>query len=152
MRFTFKKEERLAGKKTFDQLFKSGKSIVVSPLRLVWLEIKKDKNNGLSEEWNTRQLPNSPTVQHSNIPSFQYVLGISVPKKLFAKAVDRNTIKRRIRESYRKNIRQITDYEFLQKKNLHIALMIIYIAKEKLSYQEIEKKMIVSLQKLRYEI
>ena len=38
--------------------------------------------------------------------------------------------------------------EILKKKNLHIALLIIYIAEEELYYQEIEKKMIVSLQKL----
>lgn len=122
---TFKKEERLTGKKTFDLLFNSGKSLIVSPLRLVWVEIK-------------------------STGSFPVQLGISVPKKSFAKAVDRNTIKRKIRESYRKNKRSL--YELLQKKNLHIALMMIYIAKEKLPYQEIEKKMIVSLQKLRCEM
>ena len=73
-------------------------------------------------------------------------LGISVPKRAFAKAVDRNTLKRRIREAYRKNKHLI--YEVLQKKNLSIALMMVYTAKEELAYQEIEKKMIVSLLKL----
>ena len=77
-------------------------------------------------------------------------LGISVPKRSFAKAVDRNTLKRRIREAYRKNKHLL--YEVLQKKNLRIDLMMIYTAKEPLPYQEIEKKMIVSLQKLMQQV
>ena len=124
-RLTFKKEERLTSKKVFELLFNSGKSFTTSPFRLVWVETK-------------------PTG------SFPAQLGISVPKRSFAKAVDRNTLKRRIRESYRKNKQML--YEVLRKKNHTIALMIIYIAKEEFPYQEIEKKMIVSLQKLAAQI
>jgi ribonuclease P protein component len=122
---TFKKEERLTSKKTFDLLFNTGKSFAVPPFRLLRIETK---------------LSGSVPVQ----------LGISVPKRSFAKAVDRNTLKRRIREAYRKNKQLI--YEVLKKKDLSIALMIIYTAKEELPYAEIEKKMIVSLQKLGHEI
>lgn len=118
---TFKKEERLTNKKAFELLFNSGKSFVLSPFRLVWIETKSTS-------------------------AFPVQLGISVPKKSFQKASDRNKLKRRIRESYRKN--KHTLYEKLKKKNLHIALMVIYIAKNQLSYQEIERKMILSLQKV----
>jgi ribonuclease P protein component len=121
MRNTFTKAERLTNKKLFESIFESGKSISVFPFKLIWVE----------------------TVPASLFP---VQLGISVPKKSFAKSVDRNILKRRIRESYRKNKHLL--YEILQKKNLSIALMIIYIAKEELPYQEIEKKMVVSLQKL----
>lgn len=120
-RLTFKKEERLTNKKTFELLFGSGKSFTDSPFRLVWIEIKSD-----------------------SILPVQF--GISVPKRSFPKAIDRNTLKRRIRESYRRN--KHTLYEKLKKKNLHIALMVMYIAKSELSYQEIERKMILSLQKV----
>ena len=120
-RHSFKKAERLISKKTFDQLFKSGKSIAVSPFRLAWVET-------------------------TLVSPFSAQIGISVPKKSFAKAVDRNTLKRRIREAYRKNKHLL--YEVLQRKNLHIALMIIYTAKDELPYIEIEKKMVVSLQKM----
>ena len=120
-RHTFKKNERLTGKKTFDLLFTSGQSISVFPFRLVWMQ-------------NTR---------HSTTP---LQLGISVPKRLFDRAVDRNKIKRRMREAYRKNKQLV--YEVPKKKHPSIALMMIYTAKDVLSYQEIEKKMIVSLQKL----
>ena len=129
---TFKKEERLTSKKTFDLLFSSGKSIVVSPFRLVWVE-------------KTLPTPNS----HLRTSVFAQ-LGISVPKKLFSKAVQRNRIKRRIREAYRKNKGLL--YDVLQKKNLHIAWIVIYISQDELSYQEIEKKMIISLQKLKDKI
>ena len=120
-RLTFRKEERLTNKKTFESLFGSGKSFTVSPFRLVWIEIKSNS-------------------------IFPVQLGISVPKRSFRKATDRNRLKRRIRESYRKN--KQTLYEELKKKNLHIALMVVYIAKSELSYQEIERKMILSLQKI----
>ena len=125
---TFKKAERITNKKTFDTLFNSGKSISVPPFRLVWIETASYPSLFLNE--------NVLTVQ----------IGISVPKKSFSKAVQRNKIKRRIREAYRKNKRLL--YEILKKKNLTIALMIIYSAKEELSYSEIEKKMVVSLHKL----
>ncbi len=124
-RLTFKKKERLTNKKTFDLLFNAGNSFTVSPFRLVWVKTKQNQT-----------LP----VQ----------LGISVPKRSFAKAVDRNILKRRIREAYRKNKHLL--YELMQKKNLSIALMVIYIAKEELPYQEIEKKMVVSLQRMEAQI
>ena len=125
IRNTFTKKERLTNKKLFESIFESGKSISAFPFRLIWIEIA---------------LSSSAPAQ----------LGISVPKKSFAKAVDRNKLKRRIRESYRKNKHSL--YEILKKKNLSIALMIIYVAKEELPYQEIEKKMVVSLQKLTDQI
>ena len=120
-RNTFTKKERLTNKKLFESIFESGESLSVFPFKLIWID--------------------TPLAS-----LFPVQLGISVPKKSFAKAVDRNKIKRRIRESYRKNKQPL--YEILKKKNLSIALMIIYISKEEISYQEIEKKMVVSLQKL----
>lgn len=125
IRHTFKKAEKLTNKKTFDQLFATGEGFSMPPFRLIWVRTKS---------------PLSNPVQ----------LGIAVPKRSFAKAVDRNTIKRRIREAYRKNKSSL--YEILEKKNLSIALMIIYTAKEKLPYQEIERKIIVSLQKLSAQV
>lgn len=130
-RFTFKKNERLTSKKTFEALFHSGKSFTVAPFRLVYLPA----------------VPSSSQAQSgSQRPSVPVQLGISVPKRSFPRAVDRNTLKRRIREAYRKNKHLL--YEILKKENHSRDLMIIYISKEKLPYAEINKKMIVSLQRL----
>ena len=121
MRQTFKKEERLNAKKTIEAVFASGRSIASPPFRMLWAVQK----------------------QETAVP---LQLGISVPKRSFAKAVVRNRLKRRIREAYRKNKENI--YEVLKKKNLSVTVMMIYTAKEELAYTEIEKKMIVSLHKL----
>ncbi len=160
-RHTFKKAERLTNKKTFDLLFEKGKSFAMPPFRLVWIERKVEGwKDGIAEVPIAigRETTTPSTFQPSNLPTFQ--CGISVPKKFFARAIDRNTLKRRIREAYRKNKHLL--YEVLhrryvgfhsfggnpQNKNHSLALMIIYTAKEQLPYSEIEKKMVVSLQKL----
>ncbi|MBI4932118.1 MAG: ribonuclease P protein component [Bacteroidetes bacterium] len=165
-RHTFKKAERLTNKKTFDQLFKSGKSIVVPPFRWVWIEIASPKHQVQSpKSKEAASIGCSLGIWSLEFETWNLKLGISVPKKSFSKAVQRNRIKRRIREAYRKNKHLLYPegqkkmsngvYEVLyrrygnpQKKNLSIALMIIYTEKTELPYSEIEKKMLVSLQKL----
>lgn len=121
MKQTFKKEERLTHKKTISGLFESGQSFAAYPYRILWLKT-------------------DPSI------SFPVQLAISVPKRSFAKAADRNILKRRIREAYRKNKSLL--YEVLRKKNLSLAVIAIYTGKEVLLYDEIERKMVVSLRKL----
>lgn len=70
----------------------------------------------------------------------------SVPKKHFKKSVDRNRIKRLVRESYRFNKRLL--YQRLVDKKDQIALMIIYQGKELPSFREIDEKIRVALDKL----
>ncbi len=121
----FKKSERLTNKKIFEELFSRGNSFAAPPFRLVWL------GSGLRGSLKRESLCEA---------------GFSVPKRSFARAVDRNLIKRRIREAYRKNKHLL--YGVLEKTNLPIALTIIYTAREAMPYVDIEKKMVVSLQKL----
>lgn len=64
----------------------------------------------------------------------------SVPKRSFRKAVDRNCIKRRMREAYRLNKRLISPQKFY--------LAFLYTARERLSYMEIEVAMKKILQQL----
>jgi len=71
---------------------------------------------------------------------------ISVPKKRFKKAVDRNRIKRLIRESYRQNKKLL--YELLQEKGLSIHLAVSYVSSDKLTYDIIQKKWIETIGKL----
>lgn len=75
---TLKETERLKSKKLIDQLFEGkSTSIVAFPFRVIYMRVPK------------RDVPVS--------------ILISVPKKKFAHAVDRNRIKRQAREAFRKN-------------------------------------------------
>lgn len=121
---TFKKEERLSKDKIIDQLFKEGKSFLIFPLRIVWFE------NDLNTEFPAQVL-------------------ISVPKKKIRKAVNRNLIKRRIREAYRKNKSSL--YEILNKASRKCTFAIIYTSSEIACYKELEQKIILSLQRLQSE-
>ncbi|PHI19627.1 ribonuclease P protein component [Lewinellaceae bacterium SD302] len=66
-------------------------------------------------------------------------LAVSVPKRRFKRAVDRNRIKRLMREAYRLNKESL--YERLPAGSPQYAWMLIYTGKEELSYRRVEKKM-----------
>ncbi|MFL5754070.1 MAG: ribonuclease P protein component [Bacteroidia bacterium] len=100
--FTFKKSERLCSKKDIELLYTSGKHRTVPPLKLYW----------------------KPVLSES--PSHVRVI-ISVPKRQFKKAVDRNRIRRQIRQIYRLNKYKFTEILIRQKKNCD--LMIVYLGK-----------------------
>ncbi len=115
-RNSFKHGERLKSRKTIQQLFTTGKSFAIYPLRLVYLQ---------------NETPLSPyAVQFT----------VSVSKKRIKKAVHRNRIKRQIREAWRQN--KSTVYEALKDQNIQYAFMIIYTAKERLPYEQIERSML----------
>ena len=73
-------------------------------------------------------------------------VAFTVPKRTFKKAIDRNKIKRRMREAYRLNYKKILNFPNTHEKQL--LLFIIYIGKEKLGYATIEKNMRAVLQKI----
>ncbi len=71
---------------------------------------------------------------------------ISVPKKRFKHAVDRNRIKRMIRETYRLN--KQTLYNLLTEKDYAVHLSINYISSDKLPYDVMERKWTDTIQQL----
>ena len=115
-KYTFKKEERLCSKRSIDDLFHNGSSFVVYPLRVVFLS--------------------KPTDPEQNFPA-QVIT--SVPKKRFKKAVDRNYLKRLMRESYRLEKDKL--YSFLQDHSLNLLLAIQYVSNDKLSLETLKGKM-----------
>ena len=118
MQQTYNKEERLKKKKLIAQLFKEGKSLAVFPIKLVYLETEHDG-------------------------PYKLQVGVSVAKRNFKKAVDRNKIKRLLREVYRKNKFLIYQSEHTKK---HI-FMFIYLGKKEMEYNLLEEKMITLLHK-----
>ncbi len=118
---TFKKEERLCNKKTIESLFKKGKASFAYPFNVKWTNNQSDNK-------------------------FPAQILIIVPKRNFKKAVDRNRLKRIIREAYRKNKSIL--YQTLVFKNVNIAFALIYTEKEILKYKLIEDKIIITLQRL----
>ncbi len=118
---TFKKGERLKRRKLIKRMFnREGESVAAYPLRIIWLEVELD----------------------SNYPA-QFAL--SVPKRAFPKAAHRNVIRRRLREAYRLNKHNL--YEFVEKQEKQYAIMVLYTAKEALTFQQIEAKMKVLFKK-----
>ena len=113
--YTFKKEERLCNKKLIDELYHSGSSFLCYPFKVSWL------------------------ISAEHQPVCAQIL-FAVSKKRFKKAVDRNLIKRRVREAYRLNKQQQL-YDVLTGIDKNIVFSVGYIGKEILGYDTIEKKM-----------
>lgn len=111
MKNTLGKQERLKSKKLIDKLYKEGSSVKAFPLRMVFLQ----------------------TEHTSDYPA---QIGVSVAKRNFKKAPDRNRLKRLMRESYR--LQKEIVYNNL---DLPYVFMISYLGKEEKDYEEIYAKM-----------
>ena len=122
MLYTFPKKEKLKSKTLIERLFAEGKSVTTFPLCLVYLE----------------------TPLKYNVKA---QTGVSVSKRNHKKAVDRNRIKRLIREVYRLN-----KVEYFNNITTPYALMFLYIGKDKPTYAQIEIKMKQLLAKFLIEI
>ena len=115
------KEQRLKGKKAVSEIFEGPKKSVHSfPFRAFY------------------------TVNVSKSPLAQF--GISVPKKKFKRAVDRNRIKRLVKEAVRVNKAEL--YEVLGNRNTSIKVMVVCNANEMPNYNLVEVKIKEILKRL----
>lgn len=119
---TFKKEERLTSNIAIKELFTQGRTKMVYPYKIIW-----NKRPALEEVVPVK-------------------IVISVSKRNFKKAVDRNKIRRRIKEAYRLHKSQLLT--ICKQQHLAMNVAVIYIAKEKQDYLFIKKKMIKVVQEL----
>lgn len=123
-RFTLNKSQRLKSEKTIGILFRSGNRQFKYPLKLHY----------------TDYTPGNPIYVETE---YKLQFAVSVPKKKFKKAHDRNRIKRLIREAYRLNMPLIINQARL---STQWALMFVYISDEELSFEKIQKTVIWHLQ------
>jgi len=119
-KLTLGKNERLKSRKQIELLFSEGKKFSITPFRIYYL------------------------FNESANPPLQF--GVGVSNKNIKKAVDRNKIKRRVKETYRlqKNILQ----QKLKDKKSRLSLFIIYTGKVIPEYREVNVNMNKILDKL----
>jgi len=114
-KYTFKTNERLKSRKEIARLFDNGKSFISDSFKVIW--------------------------DFSNIKiNYPAQITISVPKRNYKKAVDRNFIKRQIREGYRKNKHLL--YGYLTQNDLKISVIVIFLNRKKNKTSDIEDNII----------
>ena len=124
MSFSYPKKHKLKSKTSIDLLFAKGKSVSKYPLRLVYAVANEQQMDGEMIK-----------------------IGVSVSKKYFKHAVDRNYFKRILRETYRLNQHLLREH-----LNEPYVFMFFYQTKDRLSYEEIEQKTILLFKKWALEI
>jgi len=119
----FQKKERLSSRTEIDTLFKSGQSFLEFPFKVI----------------------------HKSEPIPENSLGevgvlVTVPKRIYKKAVDRNVLRRRTKEAYR--LHKSSIYKAIETKEIKVKIALIYIGPKPLSYNEISSKIILILNRL----
>lgn len=116
-RFTLSKEERICSKKLINELFTgNGRSMTAFPLRVVFM-----KRTIIDDQPRAAML-------------------VSVPKRYFKHAVDRNRVKRQVREAFRRNKSIIT--QNLTDGHEAVAMAFVWLTDEKFPSSEVENRMV----------
>ena len=120
---TFRKQERIVSHQLIETLFEKGdsQSLAAYPLRVIYTQ--------------TERRPDCAETQ----------ILISVPKKRFKHAVDRNKVKRQVREAYRKN-KHLLSGSVSEGKQLLIAF--VWLSDKHCTSAEVEKRVVSLLQKM----
>lgn len=121
---TLKKEERICSKKLIEQLFNGGtaRSMSSFPLRAVYMRVP---------------LTSEPLAR----------MMISVPKKHLKHAVDRNRVKRQVREAYRKN-KELILQPMATHKNEGLVVSFIWMENQLRDSQSVEQHVVELLKRI----
>jgi ribonuclease P protein component len=123
--FSLGKKEKLKSRKQIEVLFAKGKSLVVFPIRVTYNFLPADEE---------------PLVQ----------IGVTASKRHFKKAVDRNRIKRLLREAYRLQKTELA--EALKQSNTKAYLFFMYTDKTIASFDVVKTAMNHCLKRLQQKI
>lgn len=118
--FSYNKREKLKSRKQLEALFTAGTIFIIFPLKIYYQEVE---------------------VQDNILKT-----GVGTSRKNFKKAVERNRIKRLLREAYRIEKPGLLNY--LQQNKKQIALFFLYIDKSLPAYDLLKEKMQQSIEKL----
>ena len=108
------KYERICKENDIQKLFSQGEGYSVYPYRVIFLTYRDESR--------------PPTCR----------LLVSVSKKRFHHAVERNRVKRLMRESWRKNKAPL--YKICQRDNISVDVALVYVATVVHSYEEMHRK------------
>jgi ribonuclease P protein component len=118
--FSYNKKEKLKSRKQLEQLFIAGTTFIIFPVKVIYKEVE---------------------AQDSILKT-----GVGTSRKNFKKAVERNRIKRLLRETYRTEKPVLLNY--LQQNKKQIALFFLYIDKSLPEYNLLKQKMQQAIEKL----
>jgi len=122
-RYTLGKNERLKSRKAIEQLFKDSKSFSVYPVKIIF------KKAPLAGD-----------------PATKLQAAFSVSKRNFKKAVDRNRIKRLMREAWR--LQKNTLQDALEQTHQRAVVFVLYIGNDVPAYASVNEKIGTALKKL----
>jgi len=119
--FSYGRNEKLKGRKLMQELFSKGKTFTIYPVKIFYME---------------------PLIKLDH----PVKVGVGTSTRHFKKAVDRNHIKRLLREIYR--IEKLPLHEYLQSSGKQVVIFFLYVDKSMPEYSELKTKMHLVLHKL----
>lgn len=114
MDYTLRKNEKLRSRTAINRLFDEGKSLMAFPLRAAYRQREPGENN------------------------VQFL--VTIPKKRIRKAVNRVTLRRRVRESYRLARRELLT-PVLEQNGCGVDIAFVYLDSTPAPYSVIQEKM-----------
>ncbi|MEO7766443.1 MAG: ribonuclease P protein component [Ferruginibacter sp.] len=130
IRYTLGKQERLKSRKAIEQLFKEGKSFAVYPFRILYI-LKKDQ----------------PGIDDKSLAANKALVqaGFTASSRNFKRAVDRNRIKRLMREAWRLQKHRL---QLPTAQKFTLVLFFIYIGKDLPGYNLVYEKTTLVIKRL----
>ncbi|MEX6690753.1 ribonuclease P protein component [Danxiaibacter flavus] len=122
---SYGREEKLKSRKQIDLLFAKGKSVNQFPVKLIYLEVPDEMD-------------------------FPVKAGVIAPSRLFKKAVQRNRVKRLLREAYRTEKAPLIEYA--QNQNRKLILFLLFVDRQIPSYALVKEKISMAIPRLIKEL